>query len=208
MGPFTPVRYDQLLDELYLHLPGCSKTLIKGTLIKALRVLCDRTEAWTETLAPVDLVAEQLDYTLTTDWQAYIKRVIQVRKMSADEAAAGFDGSITAPQFYDFTPPGTLTLNQQLIPRENVTGGMIVKVVLSPLWNAVEIPDWLFNRWAQGIVARTLFELKAMKSSASSPVPWSDPDGAAFYRTEYNQLLGEIMGDTARGYTTGGGLRA
>lgn len=177
--------------------------MIQREIIKGVRVLCDRSEAWVEELTPIDLVAEQLDYSLSTTWKAYIRRVVEVRRLSPEEVAAGYKGSVTAPQFYTFTPPDTLTFDQQLIPHEAVTAGLVVKVVLSPLWNCVEIPDWMFSRWAQGIEARTLFKLKAMRGT-----PWYDPDGAALFLSEYNQTLGEAMGDTARSYTTGGGLHA
>lgn len=204
MSTSVPVRYDELAGRVQFNCRGAELDVILPALRWATRLFCQRTEVWQVELDPINLVAEQVDYTIGTDnWTASIVRIVEVRLRSDEEVASGATGAIVAGQFYTFTPPSTLTLNDQIEPHAAVTDGLVVKVILLPSLEAVELDSWLFNRYGEALIAKAVHDLKGQQDK-----PWSDPKGRDEWRYEYLRGIANARGDLARGFSIGEGLQA
>ena len=203
MSVEAPVRYDELLRRVQQQCSGTEDVNVLPALRRATRLFFQRTEVWQYQLDPIDLVADTKDYTLSPDRDAIILRVIEVRLLSDEEIASGYEGNITPGQFYTFTPPDVLTLNDQITPRSNVTDGLVVKVVLMPNLEPGEVDEVMFNRYGEGIIAKAIYDLKGEAGK-----PWSDPQGRMDFKFEYLRGIANARGDIARNYSVGEGLRA
>lgn len=201
MGKDIPVRFDQLFDSLESQCPGLTKGAALNAIRRAVYDFCNRTEAWTEQLDAFNLVSGQVAYTLDIGTQAFIKRILEVRTLSADDVTNGTDGTEVNEELFTFDPPSTLTLDDTIEPGASVTGGLVVKAVLMPNFLAVEIPSWFYNRHAAGIIAGAIYNLKTTPD-------YLDVATAPRYKAELDQAVNQAMGDAARGYKVGGGLEA
>ena len=201
MSSYAPVRYDELAPRVQQQCAGAESAVVLAALRRATRLFFQRTEAWQYELDPIDIVAEQASYVLAPGRNAVILRVIEVRLLSEEEVSSGYEGSIAAGQFYRFTPPSTLELNDQLKPHAAVTDGLRVKVVMIPNMEPGDVDEQVFNRYGEAIIAKAIYDLKS-----ESGKPWSGP--AQEYRTEYLRGISSARGDLARGFCVGEGLRA
>jgi hypothetical protein len=197
------VRYDQLYPGMAVELPGVEDRSFLRALRDAGRRFCDRTEIWAWTLDPIDLVEEQLDYTLAHEWQAVIKRVLEVRINSEAGVTAGTKGNAQDESLYEFTPPSTLTLDDSLEPGADLTDGLEADVVLVPNLRCDEIPEYIIERWGEAIMAGAIAELKRQPNRG-----WTDPDGAGYFQTQWNRGLNAALREGAVGYRVGKGLEA
>lgn len=203
MSVTAPVRYDELTTRVIMQCSGLEKSGALFALKRATRLFFQRTEAWQYALDAIDLVAEQRSYSIIPDRSALVVRILEVRLLSTEEIASGFEGSITPGQFYEFTPPSTLVLNDQIKPHAAVTGGLKVKIVLIPNLESVEVDEQVFNRYGEAIIAKAIYDLKG-----EAKKPWSDPAGRMDWQAEYLRGISNARGDLARGYSVGEGLRA
>jgi hypothetical protein len=182
--------FSGLLPLLVPDLPNCPKQVILQYARQAARDFCIETEAWQEELAPIDLVDETVDYTLVIPYDAEVRRIMEVYIRTEEDVDDGLDGTLQDYDKYEFTPPTTLTLDDSIEPQDDVTDGLVVKVVLVPqLFEDVHsettqagISSTFLNSWAEPIIARTLYLLKRMTRK-----DWSDPQGAALALSDYNR---------------------
>lgn len=63
----------------------------------------------------------------------------------------------------------------------DVTDDLIVKVVLLPRLFTCELAGYFMEKWAEGLAAGAVASLKSMKNKS-----WSDPQGAAEKRAQYD----------------------
>lgn len=199
----APIRYDELSRRVQQQCGGTELANVLPALRRATRLFFQRTECWQYQLDPIDIVAEKSQYSIIPDRAASVLRILEVRLLSSEEVASGYEGSITPGQFYEFTPPATLTLNDQIKPHSAVTDGLVVKVVLLPNMEASEVDEGVFNRYGEAIIAKAIYDLKGEINK-----PWSDPNGREEFKIEYNRGIAAARGDLARGFSVGEGLRA
>lgn len=74
----------------------------------------------------------------------------------------------------------------QLMPDE-----LIVRIVLMPRLNSVELAAWFMERWAEAIVARVKADCMVMANKT-----WSAPDRAQYYESEYAKYLRQAKRET------------
>lgn len=199
----APIRYDELSRRVQQQCSGTELVNVLPALRRATRLFFQRTEVWRYRLDQVDLVAEQSSYSIVPDRNAVVMRILEVRLLSSEEVASGFEGNVTPGQFYEFTPPSTLVLNDQIKPHAAVTGGLVVKAVLLPNMEAVEVDEQMFNRYGEAIIAKAVYDLKSEKDK-----PWTDYKGRDDFKIEYERGIASARGDLARGFSVGEGLRA
>jgi len=181
--------FNDLLNLVSPEVPGCPTALAVQHLQMAARQFCADTEAWREKLDPINLVANDLTYTLTPLYDAEVRRVIEVWIRTAADVTAGDDGTLLTYDQYEFDPTGSvLTLDDSIEPQLAVTSGLVVKVVLVP--NLVTNVDSIatqggitatfLNYWAEPIMARSKSTLMRMVWTA-----WANPQMATVYQAEY-----------------------
>lgn len=188
------VRFDQLVDNIGIHVQGCTDGLILRMTRQIAREFCQRSECWREKVT-VNLVANQAAYTITSAFVTDIRRVAVVWLRSTTDVAQGKDGYPYNLFGLKFEQPGTLTFS--VAPgTESVTGGLRVELVLTPAYNADEIGDEIVELWGSAIEAGVISRLKAMPRLA-----WSDPQGAKDWGTQYDNGISQAFVDTLKRFT-------
>lgn len=183
--------YDMVLGEV----PSCPPVLALQHLQQALRKFCEDSEAFTEKLAAINLEEEEVDYTLApAHTSCEIRRVLEVWIRTETDVDDDLDGTLQDFDKYEFDPvTKVLTLDDSIEPQEDVTEGLVVKVVLVPflktdLHNTTAVSAAFLNLWAETVMARALYTLKRMVRR-----PWSDPQTAMVHLNDYNQGLSRAL---------------
>lgn len=199
------VRYDQLTPSIITELPGCSSSLVLASLMRVGREFFRRTGAWTATLDPFDAVEDQAAYTLPlSGLHTTIDSIIEVRLNTEQGVTDGDKGVEVLSKYYSFTPPLTITFQDNAIPSDSVTSGFEVDVALFPNSGETEVPSFILNRYAEGIRAGVLSELMMQVNH-----PWSSPDGSRANKIIWNRTLNQAIADRERGFKQEGwGLSA
>jgi hypothetical protein len=191
--------FTDLLEFVLQDVPGCSRALALQHLQQAARYFCIETEAWQEKLAAIDLKDATTSYTLTTDYEAEFRRIVTVWIRTETDVTNGDEGTVQDFDKYTFTPAATLELDDSIEPQEDVTDGLVVKVVLVPYLNTdvgtvqVEagISPTFLNLWAEAIIARAKHTLFIMPRKL-----WSDPGLAAYWLNEYRKGVSAAKTET------------
>jgi hypothetical protein len=79
----------------------------------------------------------------------------------------------------------------QLMPND-----IILRAVLLPRVFCNELAAWFMEKWAQGIIARTMWYLVSMKNK-----DWSSPERVAFFDAEYNRQVNLALRERFTGNT-------
>jgi hypothetical protein len=186
----SATTFSDLLAHIMVDLPKCPTVLALQHLQQSARKFCEKSEAWQVKLDAINLVAEQVDYTLTPEFNAEIRRIAEVWIRTDSDVTDGLDGKLLDFDKYDFEPIGSvLTLADSVEPSAAVTDGLVVKVVLVPnLTTDVDTLDvqggitaTFLNYWAESIMAGAKYTLMRFTSR-----PWSDPRAAMMYLNDFN----------------------
>lgn len=178
-----------LLNLLLPEVPGCPNVLALQHLQQAARKFCEQSEAWREKLPAIDLVAEDVTYTLTPSYDCEIRRVLEVWIRTEEDVDNDNDGTLQKYDKYEFEPEGSvLTLDDTIEPQEAVTDGLVVKVVLVPylvtdvdsLATQGGISPTFLNYWAETILAFAKYSLMRLPKKE-----WSNPQLAVMYLNDY-----------------------
>jgi len=171
------------------YLPGCDTPLVLAALQAAGMDFCERSRVWEEDLAAMNIVAEQVDYTLTSPYDARIDGIESVEMNTAQGVTDGDEGGEVDPQFYEFDPAtNVLTLAEDIEPQEAVTSGLVVRVVYVPRLLTKELAGWVLDQYGLAIVQKALGDLQG-----GAGKPWSNP-----VESQRNLLRYENAVDTAR----------
>ena len=211
MGQAT--TFNGLLKLIRQDVPGCPNVLVIQHLQQAARKFCEKTEAWREKLPAINLVVDDVTYTLTPSYDCEIRRILKLWIRTADDVTNARDGALQTYDKYEYEPEGSvLILSDAIKPKTAVTSGLVVKVVLVPYLttdvdsNAVQggISPTFLNSWAEPIVAYAKYTL--MLSPKKS---WSNPQLAGVFLNECNvgvsRALTEVDGLKYRNEQSGFG---
>jgi len=177
-----PVRFDQLKPLWLHHLPGEPDGAMLVQLRQAAREFCERTDIWAVELDPIDLVAEQAQYTLVWSTPCEIVKVVSIE----------FDPSTTElTDGFSFIMPETIELSESNTPTADDTDGLIVNVVMKPSLLSAELPPVLAS-WGEYIVAKAIYDLKIQPDK-----PWTDLAGAPAHLSQWTSGLNRAMSRVA-----------
>ncbi|MEI7879854.1 MAG: hypothetical protein WCI95_03155 [bacterium] len=180
------VKYTDLIPRMMRDITNYSLATTVFALQDAGREFCNRSEAWFVDLDPIDVVANQQEYTLDPTLIAQIKKVDSVNLLSSDDVASGYLGTRVHASRYRLILPNTLRFDDNYIPTTPVTSGMVVRVTLAPTMGTNELPEWLMARWAEGIIGHAMYTLLRK----------TDPNTAVVYLNQFNAKLGEAMAES------------
>jgi len=188
--------YDDLHEFMVPELPGCPPTLIDQALWRAGREFIDRSKVWEETLDAIDLVADQTEYYLSVAWQSVIDAILEVRINTAAGVTAGTDGTRISDSLYwlerTYSSSGfKLVLADSETPAEAITDGLVVKVSMVPTFGSHVLPQWLLERYHEGIVGLAMHDLMSRNPDDS----WSNPSRANYYRKRAMNVVGSGRSD-------------
>jgi hypothetical protein len=177
------VKYTDFLPRMMRDITNYVPATAVFALQDAGREFCNRSEAWFEKLTAINIVADQQDYTLSTDYVAQFKRIKSIHILTSDDVTNSREGMLLSPAYYKLVLPNTLRFRTGSIPTTAVTGGLVVEVVFAPTLGTNELPAWLMARWSEAIIGHAMSKLLGI----------SNPARAAFYLNEFNTKLGEAM---------------
>lgn len=179
------VRLNQLIPSVVDKLPA---TPLKGQVIRALReaaqTFCFETEVWKQPLVAMDLVAGQLTYTLSTDWQAEIKRIQNVRIRTAADIAANRLGTLRDCSRDTFTPATAEYRFDSAPSSVAVAGGLVFTVTLVPNLQTDEMPTWITGLYGTAFVYGAIKDMCTHKGAGQM----HDPDTAKLYGAKYANM--------------------
>jgi hypothetical protein len=162
---------------------------------------CEKTLPWKEWLTAINIAALDRDYALALPvGPAVYGQIDSVRRVLYKEHGAANDqfapltptteeemdidlgvawqyATASSPSRFLVDEDDPLTLLLYPIPEDASTGGLMVQVYCKPLATATVVPDFLFNRYREGVAwgaLAMLFDQKAM--------PWFDAKMSAYYR--------------------------
>lgn len=193
--------YEDFYEYIMTELPACGKPLIDQKLKEGARRFCQDTERWVVTLESQNLVEEQDEYVLDWDECSDIMRIDEVRFNTEDNAELGYPGTVQDPEKYDLILPDLLKLSQDIVPAADETNGLEVNAVMIPqfgIWPFAKDDQTraFLNTWAEGIIARAMYELVRMPKKR-----WSDNGLAAQYLMDYNAKVTLAKGENSRKHT-------
>lgn len=189
MATFT--NYTDYTARMIAELPMVSPQVILQEMQKAGVQFFKASGVWTQFLSVMNIVANQAAYTLTVPAMSQLFQIEQV-VLNYTPTVNPFDTiPPTDPMNYYLSDDQTqLIFHTTSIPSTSVTGGMQIRVMLIPTWDATGVPSCFINRYAEGIMARTKYNLFSMARK-----PWSDPHGAQRALIDYNKEMSEAARD-------------
>jgi hypothetical protein len=188
-------RYEALYPALLQKLPaGVEPQFLLAALRDSARRFCDETKVWREDIGPFNVVADQAAYTLTTQWNASIDRVLEVLLNTAEGVTDGERGALQNLHGVSFDPLSNI-LTFDSAPTAAVTNGLLVRAVLVPNMLSDEIAELLINRYADGILAGAALYLAGSKAFAAY-----DEATAARSRQEWMRCKTKAVRDVACAY--------
>jgi len=203
--------------EIANYVKGASKatnaTFITAQTLRTVRDFCKETWMYRETLADINVVENDDDYTLTaitTNCDSPVIHAIEWVKFKEDGAAdstftflepwnleteerkggaatsAYMEQTADRPEVYWMEPNDELFIKP--IPNSTAagTGNMRVKAIQCPDLDATTVPTFLYDDWVECIaqgVAGRVLQMASYK--------WYNPQLAEYYQTMYKQTRNE-----------------
>jgi len=190
-------RISLLIPSVVDKLPA---TPLPGQVLRALRDaaqrFCFETECWKEPLPAVDLTANTLTYTISTTWQAEVKRIYAVTLRTAADIAANRPG-----RDHDFSrdsyDPSTGVYRFYSAPSAiAVTDGLIFTCVLVPNLQTNEVNEWITGLYGTAFIYGAVADMCSHKGAG----PMYDPQTAALYTSKYNQVKNNVNAEVFRNH--------
>lgn len=198
--------YDFIMPEL----PGIQPNLVDLYLRLSIIEFCDETQVWVVDSDAIDIVAGTATYQINPPASVTTGADVSMVKW------AWFDGTpltfttfeelaqsnitnwadMTAEKPKGYTQPTQDTLTLFPIPTVDYTAGLKLKMALRPSLTSVAIPDWIGNKWIQEFSYGAKAALMAMYGK-----PWSNPEGAAYYRSLFEAAKTRGVIDSNRNFT-------
>jgi hypothetical protein len=195
MGRISSVAV--LLTRMVSELRGCEQLLQVEALRDGLFDFCVESEAWLEEVPAIDIVDGQLEYNLIPEYDAHIHRITDVWILTEDQVTDETRPDPLDASRYEMRAgdPEVLVLEDGLEPEADIDDALIVKAVLVPELNSLDIAEWFLNRYWRGIVARAKW-IRMMDVGKR----WSNPQRAAFYDAEFKGWIQKAKGEVTRAF--------
>ncbi len=176
--------FDDFVNQIYLDVPGCNELIIEQQLQNATTDFLRDSEVWVYEHDPIDIVSGTGDYALSIDYDATIQRIKQAcLNTSATDRTSG------AMYPYEYKLVEEWTFRFLHTPTASQTDGLKIDLILRPVFGeAVDVPEWIWDRYAKGIIAKTKANLMSM-----SKKPWTDHRLAAFHEGIYQGVRAEAI---------------
>lgn len=171
------------------HVPGCPYGMVVNAVRNAAIELAHKSLILRSSLAAINVVVDQQDYTLTPPANTRVVTPISVRFDSIPITATGEEtmdhvhpywreGGIS--RRYYMAVPGTLSLTW--VPKTAITGGLEVRIAYKPAETSSSGDDLLYDDWASDIAAGALAELL---DTADQSASWRNPEAARSWASRF-----------------------
>jgi hypothetical protein len=157
-------------------IPNCPDFVIERHALRVIRDFCAKTSVWTETIE--DTISSGENELILT--------------LSAGEGheILDLDGYSLS---WSFSPPDRIDLDDAVTADTDVE----VVVALKPRLDDTDAPEWLLDKYEDGIVAGIYARLMMQDNQA-----WTNPALGAKYEREYNAHIGQARTDKLKKHKT------
>jgi len=187
------MQLDEFLPYVLAEVPGCPDITARLALAQVAIEFCSKTLAWNQVLDPIALAIGQADYDVEIPTLGRVELVesvfcngIALRPVTTLELNAALPDWRTAkgnlPRFYN-SPEDRSILRVYPTPTES-GHILVVKACFIPVSGARTLPDFLGQYHMDAIASGTKARLMLMPG-----VDWSNPQLAAYYKTEFNRSI-------------------
>lgn len=186
---------DLLIDVLE-DVGGCTDASAELALSRTSREFLRKTEIWKEKLS-INIVADQQEYTLTPSSGGIVQRITGV-KVKNESSTTDFEKlNSLSEDYYTFEDPRTFKFDINHIPTYSKSGGMQIEIVITPRYNSPELPEWVIERYAEGLAAGAKARLMSSRNK-----PYYDPSEAARNQSLYHGAVTMALNEKRRNRKT------
>ena len=188
--------YETMLPIFLMDLPGVNNYLAKQALYMAGRKFCLDTELYSKELDPVDIVADTQSYSLS----ALLPDNTKIISFGDVRYGSSATTETTAPYLTDnYNLYEETYFKFVTAPTTSITDGLVCNVMLRPTVGSTGLESWFFDRYYEAINAYGKFYLLRMDSKK----PWTDPNRAKDYESEYRDYLNRYRREKLTQYKNG-----
>ena len=204
--------YEQFLDYVMPHVPGCPVELAVQAIRNTTIEFCERTLILQRDHDPVTVVANVQDYDCEPPTGYLVHKVMkawykerELTPFTPDQISDAFayrrkiDGvtpNKTDPQRFYQKDERTFSLHPW--PVETVVEAVTMRVALKPTRASTSVDDVIYEDWMDAIAAGALVRLQM-----SPAKPYTLPNAAAINQQIYTQKLNEARQKAIRGHVRG-----
>lgn len=167
---------------------GCPEPMVDQAILQTVYEFCDQSGAWDEFQDPQTIQADVVDYDLDPPAGGIVLRVREVwindrlLEFSPTWEVAHWGNQKGDPIRYNAAVDRSQI---RVFPAPNATGGQLkVRAVYAPSLSATTLPDFLIQRYAEGIASGVKAKLMLMSGAV-----WSSPQLGAYYRDVFTSSM-------------------
>lgn len=187
------IAYEQFLDRLIPHVPGCTDPVAVQALRDATIEFCVRSDWLTFEHDPITLLAGTSTYELEPPEDHIVSHVIQARldgaaltPITLDDLGRRYDDWRDVegpPTHYTHLTPGEIVLFPR--PTERMTSALKLVVSLRPSQDSDEVEDSIYEWWCETIIDGALWRLMELPGQ-----PFSNPQMAEVKARRFRSGIG------------------
>lgn len=186
-----PAAWSSWLPDLLPQLPGCPDVIAEHEVKRAAQEFFERSRAWAVTLDAENVLAGELEMTLSPNSGQEIVAVRQVwlndNELSpetadclSEEMSASWQSHTGVPAAYLQNSPSSI----RFYPVPDARATVTVRVAVKPSESAKNIPDEIASRFrntiAQGAKGRLMLYVGQ---------PWSNPEFGVKFEAAFNEAI-------------------
>jgi len=203
----STTSFDDMVDDVSVHLPGCPQPMIAHTIRKVVVDMCQRAKVWVSDFRPITLVPGQVNYALQpVETYAVCTDVVSGHVViGGAKTELSWEPLEAVKRQFPSWPTGVnntpqvmtwATLGEvMLAPVPDVAGTLYLRGYLRPAPDATVWDSALYNEFSRVIFHGTLYELMLTPNRS-----WSDAKVAALHGRHWTQLLAAARDRAQRGF--------
>ena len=194
--------YDVFLSKVLIQTPGCPDITVLETARDVVRDFCSETHIWQEwgdiyldsSIDVYDLVPPAKSEIITVSRLVRDNRDISPVTSSMPGIDVNFEGAVKGSinRGWHFEPPDSVRF--AALPSEQ--GIVYARMVLMPEADADSFPDWLWQKYQEGLVSGVFAKLFIQHG-----MKWSNPGLAQLYLRDYNKKIGRAKVNLVKAHT-------
>lgn len=189
--------------ELVLpDVPGCPLNVVNSTILSTIIDFCEKSLLWKHEADPTTIRAGYARYTFAPEAGSRVVEPVYVslkQKPLLATSLAQLDDTTPGWRERQDKEPGAYYMDTEDsirlvgIPSEDMEDALEVHVALKPERSAKEVPDFIYEDWAEIIAHGALAKLHAMSSRT-----WADPNVVNFHYRKYRRGLSRARSKALR----------
>lgn len=186
------IKYDQLVSHVEPEVSGCSVPLIEQALRDSAIEFCANSMIWIVINDSISVTAGEPTYEIEVPIGASLVQIKSIKlsgellsPLSVDQLDINFPHWKTKqgqPKHYSQVDDDEFFLVP--VPEATINNALDVVLAVQPSRNSTYFPNWINNRYQDGIVAGAKARLMRKQNTA-----WHNPQQAMAYQYEFDQSV-------------------